>query len=167
VTDQPQRDGEATRRAALAGAGLAGVAVLAGCSAGSSSSPAASGMSSSAPAGGTGSGAPAATGSSSAASGSGNSTALGSASEIAVGGGKVFTAAKVVVTQPAAGQYKGFSAVCTHQQCIVDQVADGTIDCPCHGSKFSIKDGSVVAGPAPSPLPSAPVTVSGGQVMLS
>jgi Rieske Fe-S protein len=78
----------------------------------------------------------------------------------------VFSAAKVVVTQPSSGEYKGFSAVCTHMQCIVDQVAAGTIDCPCHGSKFSIKDGSVVSGPAPSPLPAASVTVSGGQVML-
>jgi len=57
--------------------------------------------------------------------------------------------------------------VCTHQQCLVDQVADGTIDCPCHGSKFSIKDGSVVAGPAPSPLPAASVAVSEGQVRLA
>jgi nitrite reductase/ring-hydroxylating ferredoxin subunit len=92
---------------------------------------------------------------------------LGSTSEIPVGGGKVFTAAQVVVTQPAAGQYKGFSAVCTHAQCIVDQVADGTIDCPCHGSKFSVKDGSVVAGPAPSPLPAASVAVSGAEIKLS
>jgi Rieske Fe-S protein len=158
VADQPLRDGESTRRAALAGAGLAGAAVLAGCSSASSSSPAASGVSSSS--------APAAGTSSSAAGGNGSGTALGSASGITVGGGKVFTAAKVVVTQPSAGEYKGFSAVCTHQQCIVDQVADGTIDCPCHGSKFSIKDGSVVSGPAPSPLPPAQVTVSGGQVML-
>jgi Rieske Fe-S protein len=156
VTDQPLRDGEATRRAALTGAGLTGVALLAGCSSASSST--ASGMSSSTTAGGAASGA--------AAAGSGSGTALGSASEIAVGGGKVFTAAQVVVTQPSAGEYKGFSAVCTHQGCIVDQVANGTIDCPCHGSQFSIKDGSVVAGPAPSPLPAAAVTVSGGQVKL-
>jgi Rieske Fe-S protein len=59
-----------------------------------------------------------------------------------------------------------FTRASPHQQCLVDQVADGTIDCPCHGSKFSIKDGSVVAGPAPSPLPAAAVTVSGGQVKL-
>jgi nitrite reductase/ring-hydroxylating ferredoxin subunit len=156
VTDQPLRDGEATRRAALGGAGLAGVALLAGCSSASSST-----------VGGTPAGAPAAPSSGAAAGGGSGGAALGSASEITVGGGKVFTAAKVVVTQPSAGEYKGFSAVCTHQQCLVDQVANGTIDCPCHGSKFSIKDGSVVAGPASSPLPAAAVTVSGGQVKLA
>jgi nitrite reductase/ring-hydroxylating ferredoxin subunit len=166
VTDQPLRDGEATRRAALAGAGLAGAALLAACS--SSSSSAAGALPSTSSAAGTPSSAPSAAASSggAAAAGGGGGTALGPTSEIAVGGGKVFTAAKVVVTQPSAGEYKGFSAVCTHQQCLVDQVADGTIDCPCHGSKFSIKDGSVVAGPAPSPLPAASVTVTGGKVTL-
>ena len=166
MTDQPLRDGEATRRAALAGAGLAGVALLAGCSAASSPSSTASSEPPASPAGGTTSGTSAAAASSSAGSSGGGGTALGATSEVTVGGGKVFTAAKVVVTQPSAGEYKGFSAVCTHQQCIVDQVANGTIDCPCHGSKFSITDGSVVAGPAPSPLPTAPVTVSGGQLLL-
>jgi nitrite reductase/ring-hydroxylating ferredoxin subunit len=142
----------------LAGAGLAGVAALAACSSSSSASsiPAAGGAATTAAAGGGAS-----------ASSGGGGTALGAASEIEVGGGKVFAAQKVVVTQPSAGQYMGFSAVCTHQQCIVDQVADGTIDCPCHGSKFSVKDGSVVAGPAPSPLPAAKVTVSGGQIELA
>jgi Rieske Fe-S protein len=77
------------------------------------------------------------------------------------------TAAKVVVTQPATGQFKGFSAVCTHLQCVVDQVADGTIDCPCHGSKYSVKDGSVVNGPAPKPLAAQPITVSGEKISLA
>ena len=99
--------------------------------------------------------------------GSGGGAALGATSEIPVGGGKVFTSAKVVVTQPAAGEFKGFSAVCTHLGCIVDQVADGTIDCPCHGSKYSIKDAHVVAGPAPRPLPVQKINVTGGKVSLA
>jgi nitrite reductase/ring-hydroxylating ferredoxin subunit len=101
------------------------------------------------------------------ATGSGGGTALGPASDVPVGGGKVFTSAQVVVTQPASGEYKAFSAVCTHAQCIVDQVADGTIDCPCHGSMFSAKDGSVVNGPATSPLPSKTISVSSGQISLA
>ena len=93
-------------------------------------------------------------------------TLLGQTSDIPVGGGKVFTDAKVVVTQPTKGVFKGFSAVCTHVGCLCNQVADGTIDCPCHGSKFAITTGVVVAGPAPSPLPAAPITVTGGKILL-
>ena len=65
-------------------------------------------------------------------------TVLGQASDIPVGGGAIYTAAKVVVTQPASGQYKAFSAVCTHVGCLVNKVTSGTIDCPCHGSEFRI-----------------------------
>ncbi len=93
-------------------------------------------------------------------------TVLAAASEIPVGGGKIFTAAKVVVTQPVSGQYLGFSAVCTHVGCILNEVADGTIDCPCHGSEFKITTGAVVTGPAPSPLPRKPIKVVDGQVIL-
>ncbi|HME64867.1 MAG TPA: hypothetical protein VKG61_08250, partial [Streptosporangiaceae bacterium] len=39
---------------------------------------------------------------------------LGAAGAIPVGGGTIFTAARVVVTQPVRGQYRAFSAVCTH-----------------------------------------------------
>ncbi len=91
---------------------------------------------------------------------------LGAASEIHVGGGKIYTAAKVVVTQPARGQYKAFSAVCTHVGCIMSEVANGTIDCPCHGGQFKVADGAVVAGPPPSPLPARQVRVVNGQVVL-
>ncbi len=139
---------ETTRRAALAGAGFAGLAAtLAACGGSSGSS-----------SGGT---------SGSGQAGSGGSAALASTSEIPVGGGKVFSAEKVVVTQPTAGEFKAFSAVCTHMQCLVDQVASGTIDCPCHGSEFSVKNGSVVSGPAPSPLPAQAIKVAGGKITLA
>lgn len=139
---------EATRRAALAGAGFAGLAAtLAACGGGSSSS----------------------SGSTSGSGQAGNSgnAALASTSEIPVGGGKVFSAEKVVVTQPTAGEFKAFSAVCTHMQCLVDKVASGTIDCPCHGSEFSVKNGSVVSGPAPSPLPAQAIKLTGGKIKLA
>jgi Rieske Fe-S protein len=93
-------------------------------------------------------------------------TLLGMASAVPVGGGMVYTDAKVVVTQPSKGEYKAFSAVCTHVGCLCNQVAGGTINCPCHGSKFKITDGSVVAGPAPAPLAGKTVTVTGGKVYL-
>lgn len=92
-------------------------------------------------------------------------TPLGAAAEVPVGGGKVFEALEVVVTQPAAGRFLGFSAVCTHTGCIVTSVTDGTINCPCHGSRFRL-DGTVAVGPASRPLRSRPVTVTGGEVVL-
>jgi Rieske Fe-S protein len=91
---------------------------------------------------------------------------LGAASDIPVGGGKIYKTAKVVVTQPARGQYKAFSAVCTHVGCIMSEVANGTIDCPCHGGQFKVTNGAVVAGPPPSPLPARQVKVVNGQVVL-
>jgi len=93
-------------------------------------------------------------------------TVLGAASDIPVGGGAIYAAAKVVVTQPASGQYRAFSAVCTHVGCVVNKVTNGTIDCPCHGSQFRITDGAVAAGPAPSPLPAKRVTIVDGRVIL-
>jgi Rieske Fe-S protein len=93
-------------------------------------------------------------------------TVLGAASEIPVGGGKIFTAAEVVVTQPVRGQYQGFSAVCTHVGCILSEVTNGTIDCPCHGSEFKITTGAVVTGPAPKPLPKKQIKIIDGKVVL-
>jgi len=89
------------------------------------------------------------------------------ASTIPVGGGIVLDSAPVVVTQPKAGQFKAFSAVCTHAGCTVAGVQSGVIVCPCHGSTFSITDGSVQGGPAPTALPEVKVTVSGSNVVVA
>ncbi|WP_326751602.1 Rieske (2Fe-2S) protein [Streptomyces hirsutus] len=93
--------------------------------------------------------------------------ALASTADIPEGGGKVFADSKVVVTQPTAGEFKAFSATCTHQGCAVKSVADGVINCPCHNSNFSIADGSVQSGPATKPLPAMEITVSGDSITLA
>ncbi|MER7054171.1 MULTISPECIES: Rieske (2Fe-2S) protein [unclassified Streptomyces] len=93
--------------------------------------------------------------------------ALAATADIPEGGGKVFADQKVVVTQPAAGDFKAFSATCTHQGCAVKSVADGVINCPCHNSNFSITDGSVQSGPARKPLPAVQITVSGDSIRLA
>jgi Rieske Fe-S protein len=170
VTQEPQQDTRATRatrRGVLAGVGLVGLAgAVSACGSGGSSSSSA----------GTNAGAPpATTGAASApssASGDAGSTAgsqgsaLAATSEIPVGSGKIFTSEKVVVTQPNSDDFKAFSAVCTHMGCIVATVSDGTIDCPCHGSKYSISTGAVVSGPAPSPLAAQSIKVTGSNIFL-
>ncbi|MGW2644316.1 Rieske (2Fe-2S) protein [Streptomyces sp. NPDC001393] len=91
---------------------------------------------------------------------------LGKTKDIPEGGGKIFKDQKVVVTQPKKGDFKAFSAICTHLGCTVSRVANGTIDCPCHGSKFHIADGSVAHGPATRPLPAKSIKVQGNSIKL-
>jgi Rieske Fe-S protein len=155
VTQEPQQDTRATRatrstrRGVLAGVGLVGLAgAVSACSSGGSSSSSAGANAGGSPATGAGS-------------------TLASTSEIPVGSGKIFTSEKVVVTQPTSGDIKAFSAVCTHMGCLVSTISNGTIDCPCHGSQYSISTGAVVSGPAPSPLPAAPIKVTGTNIFLS
>jgi Rieske Fe-S protein len=87
--------------------------------------------------------------------------------DIPVGGGRIFENEKVVITQPKAGTIKAFSVTCPHQGCAVTRVSGGTINCPCHGSKFDVADGSVSAGPASSPLPAVNVKVDGDAITLA
>lgn len=89
-----------------------------------------------------------------------------STTDIPIGGGKVYQAEQVVITQAAPGQFRAYSAVCTHQGCVVNDVLGGTINCNCHGSKFKL-DGSVSQGPASAPLPAIAVKVTGDQISLA
>lgn len=97
----------------------------------------------------------------------GATDALTTTADVPVGGGTIFEEQKVVVTQPTEGDFKAFSATCTHQGCLVTEVTDGGIDCACHGSIFSIEDGSVVEGPAEEALPAMTVTVDGDSISVS
>ncbi len=169
MTHEPQTDSLATRRGVLAGVGLVGLAsAITACGAGASSSTPAAGNAATTPAAPASSAAAAARraapprGASSAPA----ANALAATSQIPVGSGMIFSGPQVVVTQPSAGEFKAFSAVCTHMGCIVNQVSNGTIDCPCHGSQYSITTGDVVAGPAPKPLPAKQIKVSGGSIFL-
>jgi Rieske Fe-S protein len=96
----------------------------------------------------------------------GGEDAFASTSEIEVGGGTIYPDDQIVITQPSQGDFKCFTAVCTHQGCIVSSVSDGAIMCECHGSAFSIKDGSVVNGPATQPLAAEQISVDGDAITL-
>ena len=167
----------ATRRTVLRAAGLValsggGVAVLGACSpaadtaAPTTSAPASPTAASPTPAPSTPASSPTAapTARRSASVPSGPSVAT---SEVPVGGGVIMDDANYVITQPTRGEFKAFSRTCTHQGCPVASVKGGTINCDCHGSKFSIEDGSVANPPARSPLEEAKVTVAGGRVVVN
>ncbi|GAA2583243.1 Rieske (2Fe-2S) protein [Dactylosporangium fulvum] len=142
---------DTTRRAVLAGAaGVTAATVLAACGDDASDT------------GSTGNAGNGATG------GAAAGGPLASKADIPVGGGKIFTdGGGVVVTQPTSGQFKAFSSICTHQQCVVSEVTDGTIHCKCHGSTFSAADGSVTNGPATKGLPEKQLKIDGDTIALA
>jgi len=150
--------GSSSRRTVLAGACAACAATLAGCARYGTSQGLAG-----APAGAPAYGPPTSAGTGSAGGSAAN--VLASTAEIPVGGGKILTAQKIVITQPQAGTYHAFTAICTHLGCIVNSVSGGTINCPCHGSKYSIVNGSVVNGPAPLPLAAVSIKVEGTSIV--
>lgn len=168
-----------TRRTVLRAAGLAaltggGVTVLGACGAdGGTETPASSApasSASSAPASSAPASSPAASPSASASASESAAVPAGpsvATSEVPVGGGVILEDADYVITQPTKGEFKAFSKICTHQRCPVTEVEGGSINCKCHGSKFAIEDGSVQAGPANKPLPSAEVEVAGDQVVVT
>ncbi|MEV6013434.1 Rieske (2Fe-2S) protein [Streptomyces sp. NPDC051976] len=167
MAETPRISVPPTRRGIVAAAGGVGLAAaLAACGSSDSSDNAKSDSEAPAAPTTTDAGAPPSTTDSANGGGGGGGTTLGKSADIPVGGGKIYPDHKVVVTQPTAGQFKAFSATCTHQGCLVTSVSDGTINCPCHGSKFHVADGSVANGPASSPLATQKVTVKGDEVEL-
>jgi len=143
------------RRRALSGSAAVavGVPLLAACG-NDSTSTATDSSSSSTPSDG-----------SSSSDGAGSSgAALASTSDVPVGGCFVVADSKIVLTQPTEGDFKAFTAVCTHQGCLVESSTEGDIPCPCHGSKFSLDDGSPQSGPASSPLAAVQITVDGDSI---
>jgi Rieske Fe-S protein len=153
---------ETSRRTVLAGAGAVCAAALAGCSTYNSNS---GGVD--APQGAQStesSSAPAASGSG-AGSGGGGAAVLAKTSDVPVGGGTILADKKIVITQPQSGTFHAFTAVCTHAGCTVGSVSSGTINCPCHGSRFNISNGSVVNGPAASPLAPVNIKVQGTSIL--
>ena len=181
-----------SRRTLLACAGATCAAALAGCARGSSGN---TGMAASQPAQGSSATVPAAEWASRAAAGvdqavlgrpasdqtgsgqtgsgpssspqpaSGQPPSLALTSDVPVGGGKILADKKIVITQPRAGSFEAFTAVCTHQGCTVSDVSGGTVNCPCHGSRFSIANGSVVTGPAASALAPVSIKVQGTSIV--
>jgi len=61
--------------------------------------------------------------------------------------------------------FVALSAVCTHLGCIVNYDKEKEIWCPCHAGFFDLR-GNVISGPPPRPLPSYPVAVVGGKVVI-
>lgn len=95
----------------------------------------------------------------------GEDGALAKVADVPVGGGVVLAELGVVLTQPKDGEFKGFSATCTHRGCTVKEVVDGTINCGCHGSRFRVADGEVSIGPATKPLPKVEIKVEGEEIV--
>ncbi|MYS95199.1 MULTISPECIES: Rieske (2Fe-2S) protein [Streptomyces] len=93
--------------------------------------------------------------------------ALAKTTDIPEGSGKIFKDQKVVVSQPAAGDYKAFSTICTHRDCPMVDLKDDIISCTCHGSQFSVLDGSVKKGPAVEPLEAKQISVNGDSITLA
>jgi nitrite reductase/ring-hydroxylating ferredoxin subunit len=91
--------------------------------------------------------------------------ALATTDEIPVGGGMILTDLRIVITQPQRGEFKAFSAVCTHQGQTVGRVEDNTITCLFHGSQYDAATGKVTAGPATAGLAPFKIAVKRGSIV--
>ena len=97
----------------------------------------------------------------------GGADGIASTADVPVSGGLILESEKIVITQPADGDFKAFTAVCTHMGCTVGEVTDNVIRCPCHGSTYDASTGVNTGGPAGAPLAAIEITVEGDQISLA
>jgi nitrite reductase/ring-hydroxylating ferredoxin subunit/uncharacterized membrane protein len=73
-----------------------------------------------------------------------------------------------VVVVRHGGRVLALSDTCTHRGGALHegQVVDGCVECPLHGSRFSLEDGSVERGPAVAPEPRWEARVQDGRVQV-
>ena len=76
---------------------------------------------------------------------------------------------RAILVANVGGTFFAIGNVCTHMGC---SLSDGTlsgdrVECPCHGSTFSLKDGSLVEGPAAEAEPAFAVRTEGDNIMLT
>ena len=96
---------------------------------------------------------------------------LGRADELPVGGYKLFRYPTgehpCILVRLSAGEFAAYSQSCTHLMCPVHYRPEPRqFYCPCHEGLFSAKDGRVLAGPPPRPLPRYPVEIRGGEIWI-
>ena len=78
-----------------------------------------------------------------------------------------FGSKPVILIRTADGEYKAFSATCTHLSCTVQYRNDlDRIWCACHNGFYDM-NGKNVAGPPPRPLDEFKVNVAGGEIVVS
>lgn len=89
--------------------------------------------------------------------------------EVAPNTGKIFRfgSRPGMLVRTASGEWRAFTAVCTHLQCTVQYRTDvEQIWCACHNGFFDLT-GRNVSGPPPRPLDEYDVTVQGEDVVVS
>jgi len=66
------------------------------------------------------------------------------------------------------GTFFAFGDTCTHRQCSLAQgdLEGTTVTCPCHGSRFDVRTGAVLAPPASEPVKSYRVRVEGESLQV-
>ncbi|MEY4424330.1 MAG: hypothetical protein RLZZ258_1433 [Actinomycetota bacterium] len=94
---------------------------------------------------------------------------LGKKSLVPLKSGKLFRVGgqSIFVTQPSAGVFRAFNALCTHQGGIINKVSGSNMICPSHGARFDANTGNPAGGPAKRALAKIKITVSGNELKVT